>query len=138
MPTSRIAPFGTVRAVSVYPAPGVLSLAVTKRSGRGLLPGLIPTAASVLGWSIRLVSGSFRPETMAQRATGPSTDSTRRYVQGMILTMIRPSLAEMSRKGWKTVPGSTTRPIGLAGSMLDPRTVNRARPPPRRRSGPSG
>ena len=47
----------------------------------------------------------------------------------MIFTTILPSLVEISRSGWSTVPGAITRPIGLAGSMAEPRTVSSALPP---------
>ena len=48
----------------------------------GLFPGFNPTAARLFGRAIRFVSGSCSGLMIAHRATGPSTDSTWRYVYG--------------------------------------------------------
>ena len=68
------------------------------------------------------MSGSRIGLMIAHRATGPSTDSTCRYVNGIRRICTLPSRSETNRSGMNTVPLVTTAPTGLAGVIAPPWT----------------
>ena len=103
----------------------------TNRRRSVLLPGLIPSAASVFGKATRWDKGSRDTDDRAMR--NRSFGFLRLQVrEGNPANRGHVIFQADQAEGTNTVPLDTTLPISLAGAMDPPRTKSSAGPPPGR------